>query len=183
MARNDPLRNFRFRLEIDSITQAGFSEVAIGETTTEPIDYREGTDPTHVRKLSGLTKYGNITLKWGVTDSHRALQLAQGRRRRPDQGPAQEGDDHRHRRGRRRQGALRRHRGVADQIRPQRPQRQGQRGVHRAARARQRRHRARRVNRSQTMDRHRIVRVSGPRSSSRCPRATSTRPACCTATA
>ena len=27
MARNDPLRNFRFRLEIDSITQAGFSEV------------------------------------------------------------------------------------------------------------------------------------------------------------
>ena len=28
MARNDPLRNFRFRLEIDSITQAGFSEVA-----------------------------------------------------------------------------------------------------------------------------------------------------------
>ena len=44
MARNDPLRNFRFRLEIDGITQAGFSEVTIGETTTEAIDYREGTD-------------------------------------------------------------------------------------------------------------------------------------------
>ena len=29
MARNDPLRNFRFRLEIDSIVQAGFSEAAI----------------------------------------------------------------------------------------------------------------------------------------------------------
>jgi phage tail-like protein len=69
MARNDPLRNFRFRLEIDSITQGYFSEVNVGDTTTEPIDYREGTDPTHVRKLSGLTKYGNITLKWGVTDS------------------------------------------------------------------------------------------------------------------
>ena len=27
MARIDPLRNFRYRLEIDSITQAGFSEV------------------------------------------------------------------------------------------------------------------------------------------------------------
>ena len=69
MARNDPLRNFRFRLEIAGITEASFSEVAIGETTTEAIDYREGTQPMHVQKLSGLTKYGNITLKKGVTES------------------------------------------------------------------------------------------------------------------
>jgi phage tail-like protein len=69
MPRNDPLRNFRFRLEIDQITQAHFSEVAIGETVTDAVDYREGTDPTHVRKLPALTKFGNITLKWGVTDS------------------------------------------------------------------------------------------------------------------
>jgi len=69
MPRNDTLRNTRFRVEIDQITQGYFSEVAIGETTTEPTDYREGTDPTHVRKLPGLNKYGNITLKWGVTDS------------------------------------------------------------------------------------------------------------------
>jgi phage tail-like protein len=68
-ARNDPLRNFKFRLEIDQITQAHFSEVAIGETVTDPVDYREGDEPSHVRKLTGLTKYGNITLKWGVTDS------------------------------------------------------------------------------------------------------------------
>lgn len=83
MARIDPIRNFRFRLEIDGIQQAGFSEVAIGETTTDAIDYREGTDPTHVRKLSGLTKYGNITLKWGVTESlelfnwHKAIVAGQ----------------------------------------------------------------------------------------------------------
>ncbi|HAH10661.1 MAG TPA: phage tail protein [Alphaproteobacteria bacterium] len=69
MARKDPLRNFRFRLEIDGIQQAGFSEVSIGETSTDAIDYREGNEPTHVRKLPGLTKYGNITLKNGVTDS------------------------------------------------------------------------------------------------------------------
>jgi len=69
MARNDPLRNMRFRVDINQITQAYFSEVMIGETTTEAIDYREGIDPTHVRKLPGLTKYGTITLKWGVTDS------------------------------------------------------------------------------------------------------------------
>lgn len=69
MARKDPIRNFRFRLEIDGIQQAGFSEVAIAETATDAVDYREGNEPSHVRKLSGLTKYGNITLKNGVTDS------------------------------------------------------------------------------------------------------------------
>jgi phage tail-like protein len=69
MARDDPFRNFRFRVEIDGVAEAHFSEVAIGETTTEVIDYREGPEPTHVRKLPGLTKFGNITLKRGVTDS------------------------------------------------------------------------------------------------------------------
>jgi phage tail-like protein len=73
--RIDPFRNFRFRLEIDNITQAGFSEVAIAETTIEAVDYRDGTDPPHVRKLSGLTKYGNITLKSGMTTSANALDL------------------------------------------------------------------------------------------------------------
>ncbi len=62
--------NFRFRVEIDGITQAGFSEVQVGETTIEAIEYREGNEPTHVRKLPGLTKYGNVTLKWGATTSN-----------------------------------------------------------------------------------------------------------------
>ena len=75
MARIDPLRNFRYRLEIGDITQAGFSEVAIAETTIDAVDYREGTDPPHVRKLSGLTKYGSITLKWGLTVGGAALDL------------------------------------------------------------------------------------------------------------
>jgi phage tail-like protein len=69
MARDDPFRNFKFRVEIDGVAEAAFSEVAIGETSTEAIDYREGTEPNHVRKLPGLVKYGNITLKRGVTDS------------------------------------------------------------------------------------------------------------------
>ena len=66
MARNDPLRNFRFKVEVDN-AEMGFSEVAIAETSTDAIDYREGSDPSHVRKLSGLTKFGNITLKYGAT--------------------------------------------------------------------------------------------------------------------
>ncbi len=83
MARKDPIRNFRFRLEIGGITQGNFSEVTIGETTTDAVDYREGTDPSHMRKLDGLTKFGNITLKWGVTDStelhdwHKAIVTGQ----------------------------------------------------------------------------------------------------------
>jgi phage tail-like protein len=68
-SRRDPLRNFRFRVEIDGIAAAGFSEVVIGAITTQAIDYREGTDPPHVRKLSGLTKFGNVILKRGISDS------------------------------------------------------------------------------------------------------------------
>ena len=69
MTRQDPLRNFRFRLEIDGLPIAGFSEVTIGAATTDVVEYREGTDPSRVRKLPGLTKYGHVTLKRGVTDS------------------------------------------------------------------------------------------------------------------
>jgi len=67
MPRNDPLRNFRYRLEIDSIAQAGFSEVTIPDTTIDVVDYREGNQDVFVQKLSGLTKFGNVTLKWGMT--------------------------------------------------------------------------------------------------------------------
>jgi len=77
MARKDPLRNFRFRVEIDNVTRAGFSDVVIGEATTAAVDYREGTDPVHVRKLSGLTRYGNVVLKAGLTTGAGALELYQ----------------------------------------------------------------------------------------------------------
>jgi phage tail-like protein len=68
-ARKDPLRNFRYVLEIEGIDQASFSEVAVGETASDVIEYRDGDEPNWTRKLSGLTKYGNVTLKWGMTDS------------------------------------------------------------------------------------------------------------------
>jgi phage tail-like protein len=67
--RRDPYRNFRFRVEIDGIASAGFSEAVIGETVTEAIDYREGNEPTRVRKLPGLHKFANVTLKRGMTAS------------------------------------------------------------------------------------------------------------------
>ncbi|MCX7746440.1 MAG: phage tail protein [Clostridia bacterium] len=69
MRENDPFRNFRFRVEIDGINQAGFTDVSGIDATIDPIEYRVGNDPTHFRKLSGLTKYSNIVLKWGSTNS------------------------------------------------------------------------------------------------------------------
>ena len=67
--RKDPYRNFRYLVEIDGIVQAGFSEATIPDSTQDPIEYREGNEPPTVRKLPGLVKYGNVTLKWGITDS------------------------------------------------------------------------------------------------------------------
>ena len=67
--RIDPYKNFRFLVEIDGITQAGFSEVLIPDSTQDVIEYREGNEYLTVRKLSGVTKYGNVILKWGITDS------------------------------------------------------------------------------------------------------------------
>jgi phage tail-like protein len=68
-SRTDPYRGFNFMVEIDGITQAGFQEVSGLDSSTDSVDYREGTDPLHVRKLSGLNKYTAITLKRGITDS------------------------------------------------------------------------------------------------------------------
>lgn len=67
--RKDPYRNFRFRVEVAGIQQAGFSEVSGFDASLSVIEYREGTEVITPRKLPGLAKYGNITLKWGVTDS------------------------------------------------------------------------------------------------------------------
>jgi phage tail-like protein len=70
MPRVDPYRNYSFLVEVDGITQAGFAECTGFGANTDPIEYREGNEkPLTVRKLPGLTKYSNITLKWGITDS------------------------------------------------------------------------------------------------------------------
>lgn len=66
--RQDPYRVYNFLVEIDGITRAGFRECSGLDTSQDAIDYREGTDPLTTRKLPGLVKYSNITLKWGMTD-------------------------------------------------------------------------------------------------------------------
>jgi len=67
--RKDPLKAYRYLVEIDGVTQAGFSEVTIPDSAQDPIEYREGTDLPTLKKIPGLIKYGNVVLKWGSTDS------------------------------------------------------------------------------------------------------------------
>lgn len=67
--RNDPYRNFRYRVEIEGLQQAGFSEVSGFDASFDVVQYRNGDDVITPRKLPGLARYSNITLKWGATES------------------------------------------------------------------------------------------------------------------
>jgi phage tail-like protein len=66
-SREDPWLSSRFLLEWDGIVHAGFSEVTIPDTSTDPIEYREGNEISTVRKIPGLTKYSNLVCKRGIT--------------------------------------------------------------------------------------------------------------------
>jgi phage tail-like protein len=66
-SRNDPYAAFNFLVEIDNVTVAGFSECAGLSTETGIIEYRNGDETNTVRKLPGLKKFANITLKRGYT--------------------------------------------------------------------------------------------------------------------
>lgn len=66
--RVDPFRTFNFRLEFNGQEIGGFSEVSGLMADGDAIDYREGSDPQlNVRKLPGLRKFGQVTLKRGYT--------------------------------------------------------------------------------------------------------------------
>jgi phage tail-like protein len=64
--RNDPYKAFNVLVEIEGIAHAVFSEVTGLESETAVIEYRTGGENV-VRKLPGLTKYGNIVLRRGIT--------------------------------------------------------------------------------------------------------------------
>ena len=64
--RRDPYKVFKFRVEIDGLTAAAFTEVSGLESETFVVEYRTGSEHG-VRKLPGLTKYSNIVLKRGIT--------------------------------------------------------------------------------------------------------------------
>ncbi|MBI3785381.1 MAG: phage tail protein [Deltaproteobacteria bacterium] len=68
-SRNDPFGNFNFLVTIDGVTVAGFSECSGLTTETNIVEYRTGDEDITVRKLPGLKKFNNISLKRGFTNS------------------------------------------------------------------------------------------------------------------
>lgn len=64
----DPFGNYNFLVEIDGISRAAFQEASGFDSTIDIIEHREGGENTTLRKLPGMTKYSNISLKWGITD-------------------------------------------------------------------------------------------------------------------
>lgn len=70
--RNDPYGAYNFEVLINGISDDGtavkgsFAEASGLETTIDPIEYRNGTEDITPRKIPGLKKFTNITLKRGI---------------------------------------------------------------------------------------------------------------------
>ena len=65
-----PAKKYNYKVLIDNQETAGFSEVSAPDISTDPVEYREGNMAGRtVGKQPGILKYGNVTLKRGVTDS------------------------------------------------------------------------------------------------------------------
>ena len=63
----DPLRNFKFVVEIDGIEVAGFNSVSGLSKDTGVIEYRTGDDEKNtMQKFQGLTSYDAITMTKGM---------------------------------------------------------------------------------------------------------------------
>lgn len=69
MERKDPYRCFRFRIEIDGLIVGGFSEATGLQGETQIEEYKEGGVNHHIHRLPKETKYPNLVLKRGLTDS------------------------------------------------------------------------------------------------------------------
>lgn len=67
--RKDPYAGFRFSVEIEGIVVGGFSEVSGLQAETEFEEIQEGGVNDFAHKLPKRTKYPNMVLKRGITDS------------------------------------------------------------------------------------------------------------------
>lgn len=71
--RDDPYGGYNFLVTVNGVSDDGtavkgsFTEASGLETEVPPIEYRNGSEDITVRKVPGLKKFTNITLKRGVT--------------------------------------------------------------------------------------------------------------------
>jgi phage tail-like protein len=66
----DPYVHLRFALQIGEVTLAMFTECSALTIETETFEYAEGGLNSHTHKLPTRTKYGNVTLKRGLDETH-----------------------------------------------------------------------------------------------------------------
>jgi phage tail-like protein len=65
--RNDPYKNFKFRVMWENRYVAGLSKMSALKKSTEVIEWREAGGASIIRKLPGRTKFEPITLEMGLT--------------------------------------------------------------------------------------------------------------------
>jgi phage tail-like protein len=71
--RDDPYAAYNFQVIVTEVSDDGvavsgsFSEVSGLEVTQDPILYRNGSEDITQRKITGLKKFTDITLKRGIT--------------------------------------------------------------------------------------------------------------------
>lgn len=68
-SRTDPYLGARFFVEIEGVDQGGFTECSGLQAEVEVTDYQEGGNNGYIHKMAGRTKFTNVVLKRGVTDS------------------------------------------------------------------------------------------------------------------
>jgi phage tail-like protein len=70
--RDDPYPAYNFELVVTGISDDGravkgsFAEVSGLQVELPPIEYRNGSEDTTVRKIAGLKKFGPVTLRRGL---------------------------------------------------------------------------------------------------------------------
>lgn len=69
MPENDIYRSYNFVIDIQGVASGYFTEISGLSIAVESIPYREGGAAPAVRKLPGRVEYGDITLKWGMSES------------------------------------------------------------------------------------------------------------------
>jgi phage tail-like protein len=61
-----PLKTGRFKVELDDVEVSGFKRIDIPAQSTKHVEYREGKDPDHNRKLWGQSEYEDLTMERGA---------------------------------------------------------------------------------------------------------------------
>lgn len=71
--RPDPSGGFSFRVEIDGIAVASFTEVEGLNVTVDVFEYREGTDQLKPQLVPGVAHFGPLKLRKGITSPNKEL--------------------------------------------------------------------------------------------------------------